>query len=534
MSEARYRALVERLPGAAVVVFDEDLRIQMAQGGAIIEEGWSEDDFVGKPISELVEPDRAAVMEENYRRVLAGETVFFEYATQKTGRCMLTEAGPVRDEEGRITGGISVGRDISVPRDAERDAARALRESEQRYRYLIESTSEWIWTADLDGVLTYSNPAVEKILGYRPERLPWPANFELLHSHDADRLRADHPALLDTGPGWSDVVARWRHRDGTYRWLESLAIPMWDRDGNQTGYSGIERDITERIRTERRGAAQHAAARAIAQARTVDEATQLILQAVCEDLDWDLGSLWLLDESTQRLTLSGSWAEAEDVRQDFKQLGASTSFAPGEGLPGRVWESIEPKWYSDLHREDDFTRAWIGTRFDLHGAFACPVVSRGRLLGVFEFFSHEPQQPDGGLLSMMSSIGSYMGEFIERIRADEASIVARDEALEASRMKSEFLANMSHEIRTPLNGVIGMSDLLLNVEPRRPSSAGYAEIIARSGEALLGVINDILDFSKIEAGKLELERGGLRRARRGRGRRLESLRGQGRGTRIWS
>ena len=157
--------------------FGKDLRIQTAQGGAIIEEGSSEVDFVGKHFSEVVEPDRAAVMEDNYRRVLAGEIVFFEYATRK-GRLMLTEAGPVRDEEGRITGGISVARDISAPRDAERDAARALRESEQRYRYLIESTSEWIWTADLEGVITYSNPAVEKILGYRPDKLPWPANFE--------------------------------------------------------------------------------------------------------------------------------------------------------------------------------------------------------------------------------------------------------------------------------------------------------------------------------------------------------------------
>jgi len=91
------------------------------------------------------------------------------------------------------------------------------------------------------------------------------------------------------------------------------------------------------------------------------------------------------------------------------------------------------------------------------------------------------------------------------LKAANASIeAARVKAESADRAKSEFLANMSHEIRTPMNGVLGMAELLVrsDLDARQRT---FADVILKSGNALLTIINDILDFSKIDAGQMSLD-----------------------------
>ena len=88
-------------------------------------------------------------------------------------------------------------------------------------------------------------------------------------------------------------------------------------------------------------------------------------------------------------------------------------------------------------------------------------------------------------------------------QTEQELIAAREESEQIAQIKSELLANMSHEIRTPLHGILGTAELLLKAS-LQPEQHHYADMIHRSGKALLRLIDDILDFSKIEAGKLSI------------------------------
>jgi signal transduction histidine kinase len=141
---------------------------------------------------------------------------------------------------------------------------------------------------------------------------------------------------------------------------------------------------------------------------------------VCACLDWDLGVLWSLDRQAGVLRYVELWQKASVAALHFAATSRASTFRPGVGLPGRVWASRAPVSIPDVGQDAEFLRAPIAAREGLHTAFGFPILLGADVLGVMEFFSREQRQLDPALLPMMATIGSQIGQFIERTRAEAA------------------------------------------------------------------------------------------------------------------
>jgi two-component system, cell cycle sensor histidine kinase and response regulator CckA len=136
-------------------------------------------------------------------------------------------------------------------RMAERERAQvALREGEKRYRNLVESTLDWVWICDINGRGTFSNEAVEQLLGYKPDEVVGRISSELLHPEDQQRVEPWFRKAVEQKRGWKSSTMRWLHKDGSVRFLESTAQPIFDSHGQLVGFTGIDRDVTERKRAQ--------------------------------------------------------------------------------------------------------------------------------------------------------------------------------------------------------------------------------------------------------------------------------------------
>jgi PAS domain S-box-containing protein len=165
----------------------------------------------------------------------------------------------------------------------------------------------------------------------------------------------------------------------------------------------------------------HAALSVLAAARTLEDAVPHLLEAIGGGMvAWDLGALLVVDEQAGHLRSVRGWAGLPELR-GFLDATDRIVFARGQGIPGRVWKSGEAMWVTDVTADPRYLRRRPAAATGLHTGVFLPLRSGSRILGILELYSREPRPADAPTLARLEPYAEIIGQFIERVRAEEAA-----------------------------------------------------------------------------------------------------------------
>ncbi len=308
----------------------------------------------------------------------------------------------------------------------------ALRDQTQVLQLILDSIADGVVVADEQGKFMLFNPAARQVLGigaldFSAEN--WTRDYSLFLPDQVTPYPAEQlplaRAIRGEAVNTAEVIVR-RPGQAQPTWLSINARPLRDETGQVCGGVAVFRNTSARKRAERRGAAQLAVTRVLAEAATLAEATPRILEAICTSVGWDMGAIWYVDRDLGQLRCVDVWQTGDPAFAEFEAVTRAKHFDPGIGLPGRVWAKQEPAWIRDVVLDNNFPRAPVADRAGLHGAVSFPILFDNQVTGVLEFFSREVRPPDQDFLTMLGGLGSQIGQFIQRKRAEEESRFSRE------------------------------------------------------------------------------------------------------------
>lgn len=350
-----------------------------------------------------------------------------------------------------------------------------LRESEDRFRSIVESSDDWIWEADTELNTTYSNNAVMRVLGYAPHELIGKSAMEKILSEDHAQVVQRKSQLTASGKGWQQWQLRWQHRDGSVRVLESNAIPRFDDKGVLIGYRGVDRDITVRLQHEaqiRRMVRIHAVLSALGNAVLRANTRDHLLQQVCQ-VAVDQGGFQtatICQSSAEHELALTHFAGQEGLAQHIATSPASCSAVDPESTCGTsrlalrenrnlvVGDFATDPQVSESQRRD-MARLGIGAHI------ALPIGNPP--WGVMGLYGREPQIFDAEELSLLQRLTEEIDY--------GANFLAKSERL-------EFLA-----YHNPVSGLHNRAAFQARLEPwlqREPLTIGLIDI------ARFGAVNE--------------------------------------------
>jgi PAS domain S-box-containing protein len=521
--------------GDAVFVHDEMGTLVEVNAQACESLGYARDALIGRRLQEFEANPECAVARshEIAARLDAGETVAFEAAHRRQdGSTFPVEVRVLSFEHGGHRFTVSVARDISQRQHIEQ----ALRESEERFRTLVQFSFYVYWETDAQHRFTRQDFAEsEAQMPTRGSEIG-KTRWEVPYLEPDDAAWRAHRAMLDAHLPFNDFELARPRMDGGRRDVSVSGVPMFDETGRFVGYRGVGRDITERKRAE----AEHQAYvrfleamdrvnRAIQGVDDLEQMTSGVMQVLLDIFACERA--WLVYPCDPE---AHTWhAVMERTRPGFAgvfTLGGEQPMSPEIAEGQRLARAARGAVLFGPHQEfkvpQDLTQ-----RFGVQATMVMALHPKGSppyLLGLHQCLQARAWSVHEARL--FEEIGHRLADALAstlmllRLREREEELVrhrarleelvgertaelrqAKERAEVANRAKSEFLARMSHELRTPLNAILGYSELLMmRGDPLDVRMKTGLQAIHSGGQHLLTLIIDILDLASIEAGKLKL------------------------------
>lgn len=335
---------------------------------------------------------------------------------------------------------------------------------------LLDLSSDAILVRDAQDRITYWNHGARDLYGYSAD--------EALGKVTPELLRTEHPQplieirkKLERDSRWSGELVHTR-KDGS----KVVVISRWslDRDAKGTPASILETntEITERKRAEQRAAVNLAVTRILSESPALAEAVPRILRTVCETLGWEVGDFWTLEAGGSALRCVEVWEAHAGRFPKFKSASRNLTCAGGVGMPGRVWSGLKSAWIADVTKDDNLPRASVAVGEGLHAAFAFPIFFGRNFIGVMEFFSLEIRERDEDVLKIFSSIGSQIGQFVQRKRAEEALQRSKELLEKRVRERTRELHRANKVLESEIDRRKGLEGEILAVSDREQQRLG--------------------------------------------------------------
>lgn len=345
--------------------------------------------------------------------------------------------------------------------DYAREVALRLQEENRFFSMLIESVPVMACAYEASKDLCWFNKHWYDFVGQRDIADMEALLFSIVHPDDLPQYKARVFEAIKQHTSFNGQY-RFLCQDKHYHWIQVMATPLFDKDGEASGFVTLCFDITGKQQ----------------QIEHLQQKEHFINTFINASPD----IIFFKDASMKIVLCNDAMA---------KLYGKSK-----EEIIGRRNQDLLPQWLAEKFSCQDTEVFLSGTAKQFNGWSTYP---DGHQV-LFDTTLAPIRMNDntiGGLIGILRDQTQYT-ETLNALKA------AQKAAEQASESKSLFLANMSHEIRTPMNGILGMVELLLDTRLNKEQN-DYILMLKNSAEHLLQIINDILDFSKIEAGRLELE-----------------------------